>query len=119
VFSINGGTKRLAVVTSGSGTGPFGNAISRSGNYVVTWNDATSCFGLDGSWATTVANHQWSTQVSALSKCGAQCPAAGGSITHHGGLSNLTIHVDFDGSATADWSTSNGYSGTINLLCQP
>ena len=119
VFSINNGTKRLAVTTSGNGTGPFGNAITRSGNYVLTWNAATSCLGLDGSWATTIGAHQWSTQVSAFSKCGAQCPAAGGSISHHGGLSNVTITVDFDGSATADWSTSNGYSGTINLLCQP
>ena len=119
VFSMNNGTKRLAVTTTGAGTGPFGNAITRSGNYVVTRTAATSCFGLDGSWATTVADHQWSTRVTALSKCGAQCPAAGGSISHHGGLSNVTITVDFDGSATADWSTSNGYSGTINLLCQP
>ena len=117
VYSQNGTQKRLAVTTSGSGTGPRGNSITRTGNYVLTYDSASNCLGLDGQWATNIAGYQWSTQVSAFEKCAASCPAAGGSITHHGGLSGITITVDFDGSATASWSTSNGHSGTIGLLC--
>ena len=117
VYSQNGTQKRLSVQTTGTGTGPRGNAITRSGNYTLTWDAATSCLGLDGQWATTIAGYQWSTQVSAFEKCAAQCPAAGGSISHHGGLSGITITVDFDGTATAHWSTSNGHSGTVGLFC--
>jgi hypothetical protein len=119
VYSISGTTKRLQVATTGTGTGPRGSAIARTGSYTVTWDPTTSCVGLDGQWQTTIAGLQWSTQISGLDKCGSHCPAAGGTVTHHGGLSNITVTVDFDGSANADWSTSTGRTGTVSLFCTP
>jgi hypothetical protein len=47
-----------------------------------------------------------------------KCPANGGSISHTF-ANNVTLTITFDGSATAQWSTSNGRSGTINLVCVP
>src|SRR5262245_61556294 len=119
LYSVSGTTRRLAVTTAGAGTGPRGSAITRSGNYVLTWDAATSCLGLDGNWSTTIGGYQWWTQVSGFDKCGSQCPAAGGSISHHGGLSGITVQVELDGSAIASWSASNGRSGKIGLFCQP
>jgi hypothetical protein len=110
------GVKTLSVVTAGSGTGPLGNTFTRSGTYTMTWNATTQCFTLDGSWTTSALGLTRSTTVTGLSKCMGKCPANGGSIAHTF-TNNVTLTVTFDGSAVAHWATTNGKSGTINLVC--
>ncbi|WP_437569962.1 hypothetical protein [Sorangium sp. So ce542] len=53
----------------------------------------------------------------AQDRCAAQCPAAGGTVEHAGGLSGVTITIAFDGSDSATWSSSRGRSGTLDLAC--
>lgn len=116
VYTINGTTKALAVTTSGDGTGALGNHITRNGSYTVTWDSASLCATLDGSWSTEIAGATWSTSVTGFEQCKGLCPEKG-TIAHTGGISKVTITVTFDGSAAAKWSTSRGASGTLNLLC--
>ena len=115
-FSVNGTTKTLTVATSGAGIGPLGNQITRQGSYTVTWDSASMCATLDGNWSTQIGGALWSTAVSGFEQCKGVCPAHG-TIAHTGGLSHVTITVTFDGSAVAKWSTSNGASGAVNMLC--
>lgn len=117
VLHWEGTTRVLDVTTNGQGTGPRGNTFTRSGDYTATWDSGSECFGLDGSWSTTIGARRWSTDVVAFEKCGDSCPAEGGHVSYHGGLSGVTIDVDFDGSAEASWETSNGRSGTLALYC--
>jgi hypothetical protein len=49
--------------------------------------------------------------------CAGGCPEPGGELTFTGGLSGVTLTITFDGSGIAQWSTSNGKSGTLPLLC--
>jgi hypothetical protein len=115
-YTVANGTKSLSVTTMGNATGPNGTVFTRNGDYTVTWT--ATCFTLDGSWMTTVGNATSSTTVTGLSRCLGKCPASGGTISHTF-LNNVTLTITFDGSATAQWSTSNGKSGTVNLLCTP
>lgn len=117
-YSVAGTQKQLVVATDGSGTGPRGNAITRHGAYTLTWDDATDCGALDGSWSTGIGSATWSTSISGYAQCKGHCPS-GGTLSHTGGLSGVTVTVRFDGSADARWSTSRGRSGTIALFCAP
>lgn len=108
------GVKRAQVVSQSTGTGPRGAAIERNGSYTVTWDAATECITLDGTWETTVGLRTWNTAVTAFKKCAGACPAAGGSIVVS--ATRLTVSLSYDGSATAQW-TANNRSGTVKLLC--
>ena len=116
LYTVSSGQKTLTVTTVGSGVGALGNSIARNGSYTLSWN--TSCARLDGSWSTVIGGNTWSTSVAGYAQCNDHCPTAG-TLTHTGGLSRVTVTVTFDGSATAQWSTSRGRSGTIALLCTP
>jgi hypothetical protein len=117
-YTVNGTAKKLVVATQGSGTGAFGNSITRNGSYTLTWDDASMCGTLDGAWSTQIGADTWSTGIAGYAQCKYHCPSSG-TLTHTGGISKVTITVKFDGSADATWSTSNGRSGTIALFCAP
>jgi hypothetical protein len=110
-----GPTRTLTVQSTGSGVGARGTAISHSGSYTITSDG--SCLTVDGAWMTTIGRDTWSTQVTGYKRCSGQCPEAGGTIVWHGGISNVTVTITFDGTAAAKWSTSRGASGTVNLDC--
>src|SRR5262249_8177269 len=101
---------------NGSGTGPLGNMITRTGNYTVGWDTAAGCLSLDGSWMTTVGARTWTTAVTSFRRCQNQCPSSG-TIDYHGGFC-AHVTLTFNGSAVAQWTTTNA-SGTVNLLCNP
>jgi hypothetical protein len=112
IYTIDSGNRSMSVTTSGAGTGPLGNSIVRQGNYTVTWD--ASCVATDGSWATTSGERSRSTTAQ-MKRCDHQCPT--GTVTHtHGGR---TTTITFDGSPVAKWTTNDGKSGTINLICVP
>ena len=117
-YTVNGSAKKLVVATNGSGTGAFGNAITRNGSYTLTWDDASMCGTLDGAWSTQIGSNTWSTSIANYAQCKYHCPSSG-TLSHTGGLSKVTITVSFDGSSNATWSTSRGHSGTIALFCAP
>jgi hypothetical protein len=117
-YSVNGPAKSLTVNTMGSGTGAFGNTITRQGSYTLTWNDASQCGTLDGAWSTGIDSATWSTSITGYAQCKDHCPSSG-TLSHTGGISHVTWTVTFDGTATAKWSSSRGRSGTFGLLCLP
>lgn len=121
VYSKNAAGLETAVVeTHGKGTGAKGNTGDRTGNYTVTRDQAAGCMTLDGQWSTVWNGSKAatsSTQVSGLKKCSGECPAAGGTIQHTGVLGRV-VTVSLDGSSVAQWSTSGGKSGTVNLECK-
>ncbi|MDB4969704.1 MAG: hypothetical protein JWN44_5393 [Myxococcales bacterium] len=115
-YPVTNGTKKLVVATNGSGVGPRGNSITRNGSYRLTWNDATGCGTLDGAWSTGINHATWATSISNYAQCIGHCPTSG-RLAHTGGLSGVTVTVDFDGSSQARWTSSRGHSGTIGLFC--
>lgn len=117
-YAVVGGQHTLTVQSTASGTGPRGTEIDHQGDYTVSWDPTNECRSITGTWSTDFTGANRSAERSNavdLSRCGTGCPT--GSITHHG-LLGLTINITFDGSNVAQWSTSNGRSGTVNLRCQ-
>jgi hypothetical protein len=108
------GVKRAEVTSASKGTGPRGAPIERQGNYTVTWNAATGCLTLEGTWETKVGQRSWTTTVTSFKKCAGACPAAGGSIVVS--AARLTVTLTYDGTSTAAW-TANNRSGNLKLLC--
>jgi len=116
VLTEYGGKRKLVVTTHGSGVGGRGNAFTRDGSYVVERDPATQCIALDGSWQLTVGPLSRTTTVTGIQRCDGMCPAAGGLIQHIG-FRGRTITLTLDGSAVAQWQSSSGNSGTIDLAC--
>ncbi|MGE5181969.1 MAG: hypothetical protein ACM31C_07895, partial [Acidobacteriota bacterium] len=117
-YTVSGTMHQLAVQTTGTGTGPFGNTIDHSGNYTVAWDPASTCGSIDGMWSTEISNTTASaTRSNELNvmRCAGGCPT--GTLVHTG-FAGVTLTVTFDGSATASWTTSTGKSGTFALQCQ-
>lgn len=117
-YTIAGDTRTIVVHTDGSGVGPRGNDVEHVGDYTATWNPTTQCHTINGHWQTDISNTTIAKERSNdvdLERCAQGCPT--GTVTHHffGGAS---LTVTFDGTATAQWSTSRGGSGTITLQCQ-
>jgi hypothetical protein len=113
-YSTSGASHSLTVTTSGTGTGPRGMTVDHEGSYTLTWDSASQCRTLDGSWSTELGLRTRSNTVE-LSRCAGGCPT--GSIDH-ASLGGKTLTVTFDGTATAIWSVSTGASGTVNLDCR-
>jgi hypothetical protein len=114
MYTVAGTSKTLTVATNGSGTGPRGNEIEHQGNYTVTWDSASQCRSIAGTWQTDLGARERSNNVS-LSRCDGGCPT--GTVTHHF-LAGASLTITFDGTSTATWSASNGKSGAVALSCQ-
>ena len=117
-YAVSGTTHTLTVQTMGSGTGPRGNDIDHSGQYTIQWDTTSQCGSIAGHWGTELSNGSASADRSNdvnLARCAGGCPT--GMLTHHF-LGGASLTVTFDGSAVAQWSTSTGKSGTVNLSCQ-
>lgn len=118
-YSVTGTSHMLDVQTHGSAVGPRGFELDHVGDYTKTWDSSTQCGSLDGSWATdaTLADgtslHR-STNVD-VSKCLGACPSGTIARTFKNGV---TLTITFDGTSTAQWSTTNGKSGTRTLPCR-
>jgi len=117
-YSISGTNHTLVVTTNGSATGPRGNDLEHVGNYTIAWDSASQCGSLSGSWATEATiDGQTATRSTTvqLQKCLGSCPVGTIDRTFRTGA---TMTVTFDGTATAQWQTSTGRSGTIALQCR-
>jgi hypothetical protein len=114
VYTSDGGAHRLAVETTSTGTGPRGRTIEHQGSYTIAWDASTQCHTIDGLWSTELGDRTRSNEV-AVTRCAGGCPT--GTITH-AFLGGQSLTITFDGSATAQWATSLGASGTVHLGCQ-
>jgi len=112
-YAVAGSGHSLSVTTHGTGVGPRGNTIDHDGQYTLTWDTGSECGSIEGHWQTEIGSLERSNDVD-LSACANKCPS--GSLTHHY-LGGASLTVDFDGTATATWSTSVGGSGTVKLGC--
>lgn len=112
------GVRTATVTATGQGTGPRGNTVTRTGNYVTTYDAANECITINGTWETTgaAAIAKASTVVTNYKRCKGACPTAGGTIVHTYAGSRGTVTLTYDGSAVAKWVGSNR-SGTVNLKC--
>jgi hypothetical protein len=114
-YTVTGTAHELAVQTNGSGTGPLGNQIEHEGNYTISWDTASACRSIQGTWHTDLGSLERSNDVD-VQRCGdTGCPT--GTVTHHY-IGGASIEVTFDGTAVATWSGSGGRSGTVTLDCQ-
>jgi len=107
--------RNVSVTTSGGAAGRRGHMITRDGSYELRWNGSAQCAGIDGSWSTTVAGQSFTTAVTNWQRCANDCPASGGSISYTG--PNASIVVSYDGSNEASWTSAEGGSGSLGLLC--
>lgn len=112
------GLQQVVVSTHSKG-GTDDVQLDHVGHYTVT-RDSADCRTLDGTWSTDWSAARGSatssTVATGLKKCASACPAAGGHVEHTGVLGR-TLTVSFDGSSTAQWSSSKGKSGTVALDC--
>ena len=108
----SGSTASLAVSTKSSGTGPLGGELAHTGDYTATWTP--TCIALDGAWSTSAGDRMRSTTVDVM-RCVNECP--NGTVTRTT-VNNRVITITFDGTDTAQWSTSGGRSGTFDLPCR-
>lgn len=115
VYRRVGTTHEITGSVSGRGVGPRGNSFTRTGNRTVTWDPASACLALDGTWMTDVEGRAWTTVVDGFEKCGHACPASGGSIAWSSDKGSLRL--DYDGTAVAAWRTGAGREGTVDLYC--
>ena len=112
------GTGRtLDVITHSSGVGSRGHQIQRDGEYLITWDIETNCLGMDGAWQTKVDNKTWNTTIDNWERCEGECPKSGGHIEFEGGMRDVTVTIDYDGSPNAAWKSSRGSSGSLDLNC--
>lgn len=109
------GVRKAEVVANSSGTGPRGQSVSRNGQYTATYDFATECITIDGTWETKSGLRTATTVVTGFKWCKGGCPSSGGSIVWTQGKTVVT--VTYDGSAVAKWATAAGRSGTVNLKC--
>ncbi|MCX5743823.1 MAG: hypothetical protein NT062_15130 [Proteobacteria bacterium] len=118
VYTRTGDERQVVVHSTGSGTGPRGNAIEHQGDYTITWNPTTTCGTVAGHWQTDLSGARGSAERSNdvdLERCAMGCPT--GTIAHHF-LNGAAMTITFDGTPTAQWSTSLGGSGSVTLQCQ-
>lgn len=111
VYSGGGGSGSLAVTTHSAGVGPRGFDLAHDGDYTTTWDE--SCVSIDGAWSSARGDASRSTTASVM-RCRDACPE--GTVTRTTAR-GVTIAIDFDGTATASWTSSAGGSGTFPLTC--
>ena len=118
-FTINADVstdaRNVSVTTTGGASGRRGHTITRDGSYDLRWNSSSQCAGIDGSWTTTVAGQPYTTSVTNWQRCANECPANGGSVGYAG--PNGSVTITYDGSSQASWTSAEGGSGTLDLLC--
>ncbi len=115
--TMDGTKKNRAITTHTKGVGPRGNEVERDGTYQLSWDWDSGCLSLDGGWETRVDNKSWTTTVTNWERCENECPKSGGKIEFVGGIRNVTVTLDFDGSDHVAWKSSRGSSGSIALEC--
>ena len=148
-LELVGTQRVLTITTQGTGQGPHGEALQRQGNQTRSYDTATGCFALDGVWSMDGPRGHRERSVSGYVQCGDSCPRSGvvvgdgmrrhghgkgkghmgegqgqmgggsGPPSDVGGPDDVTVTVEFDGSAEPGWVAGSGETGTLTLACSP
>lgn len=111
------GTHRMAVTSTGGGTGPGGTVLTRNGNYVVDWSATEGCTTfVNGNWQTTVDDSVWNTSVSNIEVCKPMCPTKG-TLVFTGTEAERTVTITFDGSNRPYFGSTDLTPATVTLPC--
>ncbi len=93
-------------------TSRFGE-MTQTGAFTVTWEDATSCVSLGGTWNTGFGARTWKTTADNITSCPDSCLT--GSLTFEG--NSRTYNLTFSGNGEVSWSLASGRSGTVQTAC--
>jgi hypothetical protein len=115
LLTNNGATKTLTISSAGNGVGPRGNKFVRTGSFTLVADPATECLSLDGAWQLSVGTVARSTTITGVKVCKNSCPSAG--TISHTGFRGRNVTVTFDGSTEANWKTSLGRDGSVQMQC--
>jgi hypothetical protein len=110
------GQKTLQANTHSNGTGPDGNAIAHSGMYTLVWPTGVGCATLNGT-LTGVGSGAFggtTTTITNYVACTNKCPQSGTTMSSFNGG---TVTLAFNGSNTAQCTSSLGTSASIQLNC--
>ena len=110
-------TKSLQIDTSGSGTGPLGNDVTRTGSYTLSWQGgASGCATINGDLTGVgTRSDTASIAIDGYQRCQGQCAHSGTvTSTFPGG----TVTLSYDGTSTAQCTSSAGGSLTFTVPCQ-
>ena len=102
-----------------SGTTANGKKFSHQSNSRVSWSLGDKCFALSGSSDGTIGAREIKVEIDDFSRCGRGCPESGGKIVVTNVVKNKSIEVDYDGTATAEYTGPGGKTTPIPLLCKP
>ena len=116
-ITFSGQTATLAVASQCTGTGPRGNTVAISGTYGLTFNAENQCMALQGNWSAEVDSKTWTLSISNFERCENACPRDGGKVEFTGGIKDVVVSVQFQGTNQAPWESTRGSSGTIQLQC--
>ncbi len=119
-FKYGDNKKTIDATSTASGMTLSGRSVSRSGSYKASWDVASSCAQISGTWQTTLGARTWTTDISTYEKCAAYCPKKDSKITFEGAAGGK-VTINYDGSDTAAWQTMSTQgkenSGSLSLLC--
>jgi hypothetical protein len=109
------GQKTLQATSQTSGTGPDGNAVNHTGTYALTWSTGTGCATLNASLAgvSTTADANTSTTIQSYVICDGKCPSGSVTSSYSGGQ----VTLNYNGSSTANCTSSIGTSSAVPLVC--
>jgi hypothetical protein len=88
--------------------------IESTGMWTLTWQLGGTCIELDGSSQGVVGGSDLDIEVDGLTRCNADCPAAGTISVTSGSLSES---ISFDGSDVATFTTASHRTDDIQLAC--
>ena len=110
------GQKTLHSNTQSNGTGPDGNGVAHTGMYTLVWPTGAGCATLNGtlSGIGSGAYSGTNTQISNYVACVNKCPQSGTAVSSFNGGS---VTLAFNGSNTAQCTSSMGTSASIPLNC--
>jgi hypothetical protein len=100
-----------------SGTTARGRDFARTNEKTIKWTVGEPCIGLDGVSQGNVSGRNLKTEVTAFRRCRGSCPDAGGKIVVTNLDRNVSVEIDYDGTAQAKLITPKGET-TIALLCR-
>jgi hypothetical protein len=112
VYKKSGAQRKLTVETHGSATSPKGLELAREGSYALSWDEGAACLNVDGSWTTTIGTVSTPTTLAELTICAGGCPQKGATLAFG------AVTVEYQGGASATWSSEDGETGDVTLECE-
>jgi hypothetical protein len=124
------GQKTLNATSMSTGTGPNGNSIAHAGSYTVVWPTSPGCATINAAFvgglasaleagaldasSLAEASGVTTTTVTDYVACNNMCPQSGTSTTN---LDGQAVTLTFNGSTTAECTSTTGQSAGLSIKC--